>query len=238
MTKVLVNSSPRPFAFEVERSALVIIDVQNDFCSPGGYMDHAGADLRMMRRPVEPIRAVLKEARRVGMHVIYTREGHRPGLETAPASFMERTAFAGHPIGKRGPLGRLLVRGEKGHEIIDELKPLPGEPIIDKPGKGAFYATDFETILRQRQITHLLFTGLTTNCCVESTIREANDRGFWNLILPDCTAASSEALHENALAGMTYLGGLFAVAAPSQDVLKALSGVGRPQILDMANSST
>jgi len=222
MNKILVHSSPRPFEFDLAHCALMIIDVQNDFCSPGGYMDHAGADIGALRKPVEPIRTLLKEARRVAMHVIFTREGHRPGLETAPASFMERTAFAGHPIGKRGPLGRLLVRGEKGHEIIDELKPLPNETVIDKPGKGAFYATDLETILRQRGITHLLFTGLTTNCCVETTIREANDRGFRNLIVPDCTAASSEQLHANALHGMTYLGGLFAVAASSKEVIDAL----------------
>ncbi|HKQ29350.1 MAG TPA: isochorismatase family cysteine hydrolase, partial [Burkholderiales bacterium] len=137
--------------------------------------------------------------------------------------FMERTEFAGHKIGKRGPLGRLLVRGEKGHEVIDELKPLPAETIIDKPGKGAFYATDLETILRQRDITHLLFTGVTTNCCVESTIREANDRGFRNLIVSDCVAAVTAELHEHALKGMTYLGGLFAVAAASKDVLNAFA---------------
>ena len=222
---MIIKSSPRPFAFEVEHTALLVIDVQNDFCSPGGYMDHAGVDVSILRRPIGPIRTVLAEARRVGMHVIFTREGHRPGLETAPPSFMERTQFAGHPIGKRGPLGRLLVRGEKGHEIIDELKPEPDETVIDKPGKGAFYATDLETILRQRQVTHLVFTGLTTNCCVEGTIREANDRGFRNLILTDCVAASSDELHNNALRGMTYLGGLFAVSAASKDFMHAAAGV-------------
>jgi biuret amidohydrolase len=144
---------------------------------------------------------------------------------------MERTAFAGHPIGKKGPLGRLLVRGEPGHDVIGDLKPLPHETIIDKPGKGAFYATDLETILRQRQISHLVFTGLTTNCCVESTIREANDRGFRNLILTDCVAASSEQLHASALHGMTYLGGLFAVAATSRDLLAALTAMPEAQRL-------
>jgi nicotinamidase-related amidase len=220
---VRIASSPRPFEFAVERCALMIIDVQNDFCSPGGYMDHAGADLGILRKPIGAIRAVLDAARRVGMPVIYTREGHRPGLETLPDAFLERTQFVGHTVGKRGPLGRLLVRGEKGHDIIDELRPLPYETVIDKPGKGAFYATDLETILRQRGITHLLFTGLTTNCCVESTIREANDRGFRNLIIPDCAAAATEELHENALKTMTCLGGLFAVAAESKAVLAALA---------------
>jgi nicotinamidase-related amidase len=230
VANITVNSSPRPFSFEVERSALLVIDMQSDFCAPGGYMDHAGADIGLLRRPIEPIRAVLTEARRVGMHVIFTREGHRPGLETAPPSFMERTQFAGHPIGKRGPLGRLLVRGERGHDVIDEVKPLSHETVVDKPGKGAFYATDLETILRQRQVSHLIFTGLTTNCCVESTIREANDRGFRNLILTDCVSASSEELHASALHGMTYLGGLFAVAAKSQDVLSALAGSRKAQV--------
>jgi nicotinamidase-related amidase len=224
MGALLIKSSPRPFTFEIERTALLVIDVQNDFCSPGGYMEHAGADVSILRRPVHSIREVLAAARRVGMHVIFTREGHPPGLETVPPSFMERTSFAGHPIGKRGPLGRLLVRGEKGHDIVDELKPWPNETIIDKPGKGAFYATELETILRQRYVTHLVFTGLTTNCCVEGTIREANDRGFRNLILTDCVAASSDELHTNALRGMTYLGGLFAVAATSEDVIGALAG--------------
>ena len=229
MAQLTVTASPRPFAFDVARSALLVIDMQSDFCAPGGYMDHAGADIALMRRPIEPIKALLKEARRVGLQVIFTREGHRPGLETAPPSFMERTKFAGHPIGKRGPLGRLLVRGERGHDVIDELKPLANETIIDKPGKGAFYATDLETILRQREVSHLIFTGLTTNCCVESTIREANDRGFRNLILTDCVAASSEQLHANALHGMTYLGGLFAVAATSRDLLGALAGLPEAQ---------
>ena len=225
MAQLTVNASPRPFSFDVARSALLVIDMQSDFCAPGGYMDHAGADIALMRRPIEPIRVLLKEVRRVGLQVIFTREGHRPNLETAPPSFMERTKFAGHPIGKPGPLGRLLVRGERGHDVIDELKPLAHETIIDKPGKGAFYATDLETILRQREVSHLIFTGLTTNCCVESTIREANDRGFRNLILTDCVSASSEQLHASALHGMTYLGGLFAVAATSRDLLGALAGL-------------
>lgn len=224
MGRLLIPSAPRPFACELRRCALMVIDMQGDFCAPGGYMAHAGVDVGFMRRPIEPIRALLEAARRAGLQIIFTREGHRPSLDSAPPSFIERTAFAGHPIGKPGPLGRLLIRGEKGHDIVEELKPLPTETVIDKPGKGAFYATDLETILRQRGITHLIFTGLTTNCCVESTVREANDRGFWNLIVPDCVAASSEPLHANALHGMTYLGGLFAVAASSKDILKALAG--------------
>lgn len=229
MTKITVPSSPRHFTFEVRQAALLVIDMQNDFCATGGYMDHAGADLAKMRKPIPAIRRVLDQARKIGMHVIFTREGHRPGLETAPPSFMERTEFAGHKIGTRGPLGRLLVRGEKGHEIIDELAPLAEETVVDKPGKGAFYATDLETILRQRGITHLLFTGVTTNCCVESTVREANDRGFRNLVIRDCVAAVTDELHAHALHGMTYLGGLFAVAAEGKAVLEALQAAERPE---------
>ncbi|MGH9257308.1 MAG: cysteine hydrolase family protein, partial [Vicinamibacterales bacterium] len=167
MTKVTIQSEPRPFVFDVEHSALMIIDMQHDFCSTGGYVDHSGADVNMLRRPIGPIQAVLQQARRVGMTVIFTREGHRPGLEDCPPAKMERTVWVGHTIGKKGPLGRLLVRGEKGNQIIDELRPLPTEVIIDKPAKGAFYGTELDVVLRARQITHLLFTGVTINICVE-----------------------------------------------------------------------
>jgi len=222
MAKVTIASQPRPFAFDVQSCALLIIDMQRDFCAAGGYMDHAGANLNLLRRPIELIRNVLNEARRINMMTVFTREGHRPGLETLPDSFLERTQFVGHVVGKQGPLGRLLVRGEFGHDIVDELKPLPTEIIVDKPGKGAFYATDLETILRQKDISHLIFVGLTTNCCVESTIREANDRGFRNLIVSDCTASATEQLHANSLLTLTCLGGLFAQAAETKDVLDAL----------------
>src|SRR5262249_25618074 len=183
MATVTINAQPRPFTFDVERSALMIIDMQHDFCSKGGYVDHSGADVNMLRRPVKAIQAVLQEARRVGMTVIFTREGHRPGLEDCPPAKMERTVWVGHVIGKRVPLGRLLVKGEKGNQTIDELKPVASDLIIDKPAKGAFYGTDLDVMLRSRGITHLLYTGVTTNICVENTMRDAADRGYWNLIV-------------------------------------------------------
>jgi nicotinamidase-related amidase len=217
--RITILSSPRPFEFEVKHGALLAIDMQRDFCSAGGYMDHAGVDLAALRKPIDRIRDIVNETRRIGMCIIYTREGHRPGLETLPATFLERTQFVGHTVGKSGPLGRLLVRGEYGHGIIDELEPRDGELIIDKPGKSSFYATDLETILRQRRITHLLFTGLTTNCCVESTVREASDRGFSNLIISDGTGAATERMHTYAIEAMTCLGGIFAVSAETQRVL-------------------
>lgn len=225
MAKVTVKSKPRAFEFDVAHSALVIIDMQHDFCSRGGYVDHSGADVNMLRRPIAPIQAVLKEARRLGMSVIFTREGHRPGLEDCPPAKMERTVWVGHTIGKKGPLGRLLVRGEKGNQIIDELEPLPTESIIDKPAKGAFYGTELDVLLRARGITHLLFTGVTINICVENSMREAADRGYWNLIVSDGTAAIKDEIHEQSLQMIMYQGGVFGVAASSREVCEALASV-------------
>ncbi len=223
MATITVNAAPRPFTFEVQRSALLVIDMQHDFCSPGGYVDHSGADVKMLRRPIPIIQTMLEAARRVGLLVIFTREGHRPGLEDCPPAKLERTQWVGHTIGKPGPLGRLLVRGEPGHQIIDELQPRAGDVIIDKPAKGAFYGTDLEVILRARGITHLVFTGVTINICVENTMREAADRGFWNLLISDGTAAINNDLHEQSLGMIMYQGGVFGVVARSQDVVKALA---------------
>jgi biuret amidohydrolase len=225
MPKITVPAEPRPFTFDIANAALVIIDMQHDFCSPGGYVDHSGADVNMLRRPIGPIKSVLQEARRVGMTVIYTREGHRPGLEDCPPAKMERTVWVGHVIGKKGPLGRLLVRGEKGNQIVDELEPLPGEIIIDKPAKGAFYGTELDVVLRSRNITHLLYTGVTINICVENTMREAADRGYWNLIITDGTAAISDEIYEASLKMIMYQGGVFGVAASSGRVREALASV-------------
>lgn len=222
MAKATIQARPRPFVFDVQHSALVIIDMQHDFCSPGGYVDHSGADVNMLRRPIKAIHSVLREARRVGMTVIFTREGHRPGLEDCPPAKMERTVWVGHTIGKKGPLGRLLVRGEKGNQIIDELQPLPTEVVIDKPAKGAFYGTELDVLLRSRQITHLLFTGVTTNICVENSMRDAADRGYWNLIVSDGTAAIKDQIHEQSLEMIMYQGGVFGVVASSADVCEAL----------------
>jgi nicotinamidase-related amidase len=225
MTRITIEAAPRPFSADPRHTALLVIDMQHDFCSPGGYVDHSGADVTMLRKPVPAIQAVLQQARRLGMPVIFTREGHRADLTDCPPAKIERTEWVGHTIGKRGPLGRLLVSGEPGNAIIDELAPLPGEIVIDKTGKSGFYATELERVLRARHVTHLLFTGVTTHICVESTMREAADRGFWNLIVSDGTAAITDALHAQSLEMIMYQGGVFGVVASSREVCRALGAV-------------
>jgi nicotinamidase-related amidase len=220
-----IEAKPRPFVCDPRHTALLVIDMQHDFCSPGGYVDHSGADVAMLRKPIDAIQAMLQAARRLGMTVIYTREGHRPDLADCPAAKLERTQWVGHTIGKKGPLGRLLVRGEPGNAIIDELAPLAHETVIDKTGKSGFYGTELDVVLRARQITHLLFTGVTTHICVESTMREAADRGFWNLVVSDGTAAITDALHAQALDMIMYQGGVFGVVAPAREVCRALAAV-------------
>jgi len=222
MAKLTIASQPRSFVFDVEHTALIIIDMQHDFCSRGGYVDHSGADVNMLRRPIKAIQSVLREARRVGMTVIFTREGHRPGLEDCQPAKMERTVWVGHTIGKKGPLGRLLVRGEKGNQIIDELAPAASDLVIDKPAKGAFYGTELDVILRSRHTSHLLFTGVTTNICVENSMRDAADRGYWNLIVSDGAAAISDEIHEQSLQMIMYQGGVFGVVASAAQVCEAL----------------
>jgi nicotinamidase-related amidase len=223
MAQLTIEARPRPFSCDPRRTALLVIDMQHDFCSPGGYVDHSGADVAMLRRPIGAIQAVREQARRLDMTVIYTREGHRPDLADCPAAKLERTRWVGHTIGKKGPLGRLLVRGERGHAIIDELAPRADEIVIDKLGKSGFYATELEVVLRARQISHLLFTGVTTHICVESTMRDAADRGFWNLVVSDGTAAITDSLHAQALDMIMYQGGVFGVVAPAHEVCRALA---------------
>jgi nicotinamidase-related amidase len=231
MTFVAADPYPWPFdgALKPQNTTLIVIDMQTDFCGKGGYIDLLGYDISATRAPIEPINRVMTRMRALGYHVIHTREGHRPDLADLPANKRwrsRRVQGGGAPqtgIGDMGPCGRVLVRGEPGWDIIPELEPLEGEPIIDKPGKGSFYATDLDMILRQRGVRNIVLTGITTDVCVHTTMRDANDRGYECLILGDCCAATDPGNHAAALKMVTMQNGVFGAVSTSSALLEALS---------------
>jgi nicotinamidase-related amidase len=217
-----VNAEPYEFEFDPATAALVIVDMQRDFVDPGGFGEALGNDVSLLRKAIAPTRRVLEAVRRRGMLVIHTREGHRPDLTDLPLNKKRRGRLK-TGIGDVGPMGRILVRGEYGHDIIDELKPAPGEPVVDKPGKGAFYATDLDALLHNRGIGQLVVCGVTTEVCVNTSVREANDRGYDCLVLEDCVGSYFPEFQVVALKMIKAQGGIFGWVSDSQRFLDALA---------------
>ncbi len=218
-----IDAEPYEFVCDPATTALLVIDMQRDFLERGGFGEMLGNDVARLQRAVAPTRRVLDAFRAAGLPVIHTREGHRPDLTDCPPSKRARGKLA-VGIGDPGPMGRILVRGQRGHDIVDELAPRDGEPVIDKPGKGAFYATDLDAVLRRRGTRSLVVTGVTTEVCVQTTVREANDRGYECLVLEDCTASYFPEFHAAALAMIAAQGGIVGWVTPSAKLLTMMSG--------------
>jgi nicotinamidase-related amidase len=225
-SETILTVAAEPYAFELKpaQCALVIIDMQRDFLEPGGFGEMLGNDVGQLRRTIQPNRRLLSAWRESGLLAIHTREGHRPDLADLPGAKKVR-GHGAKTIGDDGPMGRILVRGEAGHDIIPELYPQAGEPVIDKPGKGAFFATDLHAILQNRGVTQLVVTGVTTEVCVNTTVREANDRGYDCLVLEDCVGSYFPEFQEMGLKMIKAQGGIFGWVGKSADVIGAMTKI-------------
>src|SRR6201997_3879103 len=221
----IIEAEPYPLEFDPARASLVIIDMQRDFLEPGGFGAPLGNDVSPLRRTIAPARRLLDAARRSGLTVIHTREGHRPDLADLPPAKKARGRLK-NGIGDAGPMGGILVRGEPGHDIIPELYPVPGEPVVDKPGKGAFHATDLDAMLKNRGITQLIVCGVTTEVCVNTTVREANDRGYECVVVEDCVGSYFPGFQEMGLRMIKAPGGISGWVASSKAVIDALAATG------------